>query len=261
MAPPVGHPVAERAAALVRDLAGGHREALDDVVAGLERVEAPVAPQLGRPDREVRRRQDPRQHLDRGRPAPACGGRRAPRDRSPARKKGSPWVWSQCRWPSRIEPRKGWPSSTPGQPLQAGARVEHQRRRPAVVGEGDARGVAAVAHELGPGRRASTLAPRRCTRAPGVSTTASRSRPVLLAPVALAHLGQRVGVELVGAGHRDLAPGDRPQRGRAQPALEDGPLAEDGARARARPDARRRPRRAARRRGGGRARRPPRPAR
>src|SRR5205823_15000341 len=63
----------------------------------------------------------------------------------------------------------------------------------------------------------------------GVSTTACRSRAVFSATVALAHLRERGGVEVVGRRHCHLAGGHGPQGGGAQPALEDGSLAEDGA--------------------------------
>jgi len=46
--------------------------------------------------------------------------------------------------------------------------------------------------------------------------------------VALGHLGQGGVVDVRGAGDRDPGPGDGPQRRRAGPALQQGPLAEDG---------------------------------
>jgi len=57
----VADPVAERAAALVRDLPCVHREALELIVPGLNGVEGPAIAELLGPDREMRRRERPSQ--------------------------------------------------------------------------------------------------------------------------------------------------------------------------------------------------------
>ena len=151
---------------------------------------------VGGRDREVGRRERPRQHGHRV----ALGGHvqvDTASGWSPARKNGRPWVWSQCRCAEQDRAAERRRRRAPGQPPQAGARVEHERaarRRP--CGERDARGVPAVADELRARERGSIPGPRRVeTHLSVVSDYCSSSRrwPWL-------RLGERVGVELVGAG-------------------------------------------------------------
>src|SRR5215469_8679888 len=58
----VAHPVTERSAALVGDIPGDNRETLDRVLALLDRAECPARAEDSRLDREVRRRERPREH-------------------------------------------------------------------------------------------------------------------------------------------------------------------------------------------------------
>ena len=109
-----------------------------------------------------------------------------------------------------------------GQPPDAGAGVEHERRRLAVACQRHAGGVAAVAREGVPGSRG------RAPHAEHVHPHAVRS---LLPTVALADLGQLVEVELDLAGLGHLARRDRDERGRPAAALEHGPLTDQRSRA------------------------------
>ena len=141
---------------------------------------------------------------------------------STARENGSPWVWSQCRWPSSSAPRNGRSPSRAPRPRSPVPASSTQAGRGVVARQRDARRVAAVAREGVPG----------CRGGPAHTEHVDlHERGLLLSTVALADLGQLVEVELHLAGFGDLAGAHGDQCGRALPALEDGPLADERARA------------------------------
>ena len=109
--PTVADAVAERPPAGVGDLAGQHLEARQVVGALLEVVEGPGPAEARGRDGEVRRAHPTRQQLSGSASCAGISRRTSASGRSPAAKNGRPWVWSQCRWPSRIVPRNGSPSS------------------------------------------------------------------------------------------------------------------------------------------------------
>ena len=113
--PPVRDPVAEGPPALVRDLEREDGEGSDLCLARLHAVEGPRAGKTGGRYREVRWGHEPpedalgvtlRGHVEINPGAGAVA----------AAKNGKPWVWSQCMWPSTIDPLYGWPSKRSGLP-------------------------------------------------------------------------------------------------------------------------------------------------
>ena len=162
---PVADAVAEGAAALVRDLQGQHLEAADVVLAGLEALEGPRAPQALGPDREVRRRHGPAQHVDRRRRRrPGRGGTAAPRRRRGRRRArtAGPGCGPSAGDRGASAPRNGCLAEQRAEAAQPGAGVEHEARR---------------ARRRGPARRTRCCrrSARRRARAPG-STPARRAR-------------------------------------------------------------------------------------
>ena len=207
---------------------------------GSSALEAPVAAQLARSDRESAAATWTRSSTATGsRPGRAEQVARRRVGWSPARKNGRPWVWSQCRWPSRIAPRNG-ARRAPG----------HDARSP-VPASRTSVGALTVVRE-----RARTTCCRRTRansgpvagvepRTPqmydahvgGCSATSRRcsSRRWLWLTSASA-----AGSSSSARGDRHLARCHGAEGGRARPALEDGPLAERWRPGRARRRARRR---------------------
>ena len=170
----VGDAEAEGASPLVRDLQGEDGEALDGARrARLEPREPPRPAQLGRRDREVRRGHDAaqdllgvtlRRHVEVGAGVGTIG----------AGEEGQALGVVPVEVPEEDRAREGPAAEERGDPADARARVEHQAGRIAVVGQGHARGVAPVAHVLGPRRGVEPRAPQIVTRMQGPSAIGAR---------------------------------------------------------------------------------------
>ncbi len=151
---PGAHAVAEGAATLVGDLEGrAPRSPRPRARPGCtaSKVQAPFRPSgvIGKAGGDII-------WATRSRPdLPPWAGTTSRTDapaRSPAAKNGMPCTWSQCRWLTRMVPRKGAPPSIVRDAADAGARVEHEGGgRVPVDGDRDAGGVAAVADEVATG--------------------------------------------------------------------------------------------------------------
>ncbi len=132
-----------------------------------------------------------------------------------AAKNGSPWVWSQCRWPSSSAPAERRAPEQRAETAQPGAGVEHERRRLAVAWR---------ARRTTCCRRSARSRARGRGRPPHAEHVDPHERGLLLPPMALADLGQLVEVELRPAALGDLAGASRPaawpcaSRPRARPA-------------------------------------------
>ncbi len=149
----VGGPESEGAPALVRDLRRQYREPLDRVLARFDRPEPPSGAKLTGPDREVRRREGPRQH---GLGGVGLAGYQHP-DPMPGPRTGGEERHAMSVIPVQMtQEQRAAERHRPERRVQidqSGARVQDQFGRRAVPGQTDARGVAAVADEGSPGRR------------------------------------------------------------------------------------------------------------
>ena len=159
-APPVADPVADRPAALVRDLPGLDGEPLGLELAGRHRGERPVTPQLSRRDREEGRRHHPGQQ-PLSRPASVAGGPALVRQQQPD-PRVVPVAAAEERQPEAVIPvqvgqqdraRERRAAQQPGGVRQPGSGVKQEHRAAvAVMRHRDARRVAPVTDVGGAGR-------------------------------------------------------------------------------------------------------------
>ena len=219
----VAHPVPERAAALVRDLPGQHVETLD---------------RRGGPRRSISNDQAPRSPSgpignaggDMNRDTRSIAGAALGRDQHPRarhrvdrrpRKNGRPWVWSQCRWPSRIVPSNGSPSSRPvtaRRPVPASSTSVGRRSSPRQTATHEVLPPTSAKSRPGAGRRAANAAEDELALG-----------ALLLAAMPRRQRVQSLDVDALDRRRRDLALGHGAQRGGAAAALQHGALAEHGA--------------------------------
>ncbi len=136
---------------------------------------------------------------------------------------GRPSTWSQWRWESRIVPSKGSPPRTAAEAADAGAGVEDEAGRVVVVGDGHARGVPPVPHEVGPGGGNGAADPEQA------DPHAYRRR--VFVPVALGQLAELGGIHAFVGHDGDPAVGHRHHGGGTTGALDARALAQHRTRA------------------------------
>ena len=132
-----------------------------------------------RPDREVRRATSSAPAVDRRVGVGPWAGRARRTSascRSAGGKNGSPWVWSQCRWPSRIVPRNGLLGEEAGEPAQPGAGVEDERRGGTRRGRWRRTTCARRRGRTRPRAQGSSPAPRRSVTRTSAAGDSSRPR-------------------------------------------------------------------------------------
>ena len=220
--PAVADTVAERLSALVGDLDGAALEALRPRTARGYEAEPPVPAKLRGRDREEGG-DIMRSATLRAVPSSSPGRSRVTRVVAVARREeGSPWTWSQCRCVSRTcrgtgrspEELVHTPQPCPGVEQQRGASA------PSWV-SGDARGVPAVADEVGP----------RCGRRPPRPAEGDAHRSVSRVVLAAMPRGQLLEMRAIDRSrleHGDPAGRDGDVARRPDAALEVRPLTEQG---------------------------------